>query len=91
MLVKEKALEFSDIKNKIDSNNLVYIFKTGENESKDFGNYQMPLKLFEDLGDGEINPKEVLKNQARCKSNLSEIKTVSKKSTKSKKYNKEYY
>ena len=29
MLVKEKALEFSDIKNKIDSNNLVYIFKTG--------------------------------------------------------------
>ena len=40
----------------------------------------MPLKLFEDLGDGEINPKEVLKNQARFKSNLSEIKTLSKKS-----------
>ena len=39
----------------------------------------MPLKLFEDLGDGEINPKEVLKNQARFKSNLSEIKTLRKK------------
>ena len=23
----------------------------------------MPLKLFEDLSDGDINPKEVLKNQ----------------------------
>ena len=53
-LVKERALEFSDIKDKIDPNNLVYIFKTGENEPKDFGNYQIPLKLFEDLTDGDI-------------------------------------
>ena len=35
-LVKERAREFSDIKDKIDPNNLVYIFKTGENELKDF-------------------------------------------------------
>ena len=47
-LVKERALEFSDIKDKIDPNNLVYIFKTGGNEPKEFSNYQMPLKLFED-------------------------------------------
>ena len=66
-LVKERALVFSDIKHKIDPNNLVYIFKTDGNEQKDFGNYQMQLK-------------EILKNQARLKSNLSEIKTGGKKS-----------
>ena len=40
----------------------------------------MPLKLFEGLKDGDINPKELLKNQARFKSDLSEIKTAGKKS-----------
>ena len=77
--VKERALDFFYIKDKIDPNNLVYIFKTGLNEPKDFGNYQIPLKLFEDLRDGDTNPKEVLKNQARFKSDLSEIKTGGKK------------
>ena len=36
-LVKERALEFSNIKNKIDLSNLVYTFKTDGNEPKDFG------------------------------------------------------
>ena len=70
--VKERSLEFSDIKDKIDPNNLVYIFKTGENEPQGFGIYQILLKLFEDLRDGYINSKEVLKNQARFKSDLNE-------------------
>ena len=78
-LVKEQPLEFSNIKDKIDPKNLVYIFKTGQNESKDFGNYQMPLKLVEDLRDRDINPK-VLKNQARFVSDLSEIKVGDNKS-----------
>ena len=73
-------LEFSDIKDKIDPNNLVYTFKTDKNEPKDFGNYQTPLKLFEDLRDGNINPKEVLKNQTRFKLDLSEIKIGGKQS-----------
>ena len=80
-LVKEKALELSDIKDKIDPKNLIYVFKTSENDSKDFGNYQMPLKLFDNLRDGDINPKEILQNQARFKSDLSEIKIAGKKST----------
>ena len=42
---------------------------------KIFGNYQMLLKLFEDLRDGDINPKEILEDQ----SDLSEIKIVGKK------------
>ena len=42
---------------------------------KIFGNDQMLLKLFEDLRDGDINPKEILEDQ----SDLSEIKIVGKK------------
>ena len=79
-LGKERDLKFSDIKGKIDPTSLVYIFQTGGNEPNDFGNYQMPLKLFEDLRDGDINSKEVLKNQARFKSDLSEIKSGVRKS-----------
>ena len=40
-LVRERALDLSDIKDKIDSNNLVYLYSTGKNNPKDFGNYQM--------------------------------------------------
>ena len=39
----------------------------------------MPMKIFEDLRDGEIDSKEVLKIQARLKLDLSEIKTGDKK------------
>ena len=78
-LVEERAHEFVDIKDNIDLNKLVYKFKTGVNEPKDFTNYQIPWKLSEDLREGDINPKEVLKNQARFKLDLSEIKTGGKK------------
>ena len=50
------------------------------NEPKDFRNYRMSLNLFEDLRDGDINPKELLKNQTRFKLNLNEIKIGGKKS-----------
>ena len=73
-LVKERALEFCDIKDKFDLNNLVHKFSGNENKSKDLWQ-----NLFEDLRNGDINPKEVLKNQARFKSNLSEIKVGGKK------------
>ena len=46
------------MRDQIDSNNLVYSFKTGVNEPKDFGNYQTPLKLFEDLRNFDINQKK---------------------------------
>ena len=79
-LVKERALEISGIKDKIGPNNLVYTFKTDGNEPKKFANYQTPLKLFEDLRDVNISPKEVLKNQTRFKSDVSEIKLGGKRS-----------
>ena len=84
-LVSERALKFTEIKDKIDLNNLVFKFSGSENKSKDFGNYQMSLKLFEDLRDGNINLKEVLKNQARFKSDFSEIKVGGKISINQKK------
>ena len=40
----------------------------------------MPWKLFENLRDGDINPKEVLRNQARFKSDLNDIKIGGNKS-----------
>ena len=47
---------------------------TGKNNPKDFGNYQMSMKLFEDLKDDKIDQREVLKSQSRLKSDLSETK-----------------
>ena len=84
-LVNARDLQFADIKGKTDPNNFVYKFISGEKISKDFVNHQMPLKLFEDLRYGDINPKEVFKNQARFKSDLNEIKIggklINKKNT----------
>ena len=40
----------------------------------------MELNLFENLRDGELNPKEVLKNLARFKSDLNKIEIGGKKS-----------
>ena len=79
-LVKERALEFSNVKDKVNPNGLVYVFKTEGNIPKDFRNYWVPLKLFGDLRDGNVNPKEALKKQARFKSDLSEIRIGGKKS-----------
>ena len=42
-------MKIDDIKNKIDTNNLVNKFSGSENKSIDFKNYQLRLKLFIDL------------------------------------------
>ena len=42
---------------------MIYKYKTKGISPKDFGNYQNPIELFKDLRDGNINPKEVLKDQ----------------------------
>ena len=41
-LVKEKGLEFSDIKDKVDLNYFVCNFSSSENKSEKNGNYHMP-------------------------------------------------
>ena len=41
---------------------------------KGFSNYQNPIELLKDLRDGNINPKEVLKDQINYKSDLGGIR-----------------
>ena len=51
---------------------MIYEYKTEGIIPKDFINN--PIDLFINLRDGNINPKEALKNQAIFKSDLGEIK-----------------
>ena len=53
---------------------MIYKYKNEGISPKDFRSYQDPLKLFKDLRDGNINPKEVLKDQISFKSGLGKIK-----------------
>ena len=73
-LLKKKSSEFTNLEKKINSDNLIYKYKTKGISPKDFSNYQNPIELFKDLRDGNINPKEVLKDQSNFKSDLGEIK-----------------
>ena len=45
-----------------------------KNENKYFSNYQMLIELFKNLRDSIIEPIEVLRSQAKFKSDLNEIK-----------------
>ena len=53
---------------------MIYKYKTEGISPKYFRNYQNPIELFKDLGDGSTNPMEVLKDQNNFKSDLGEIK-----------------
>ena len=53
---------------------MVYNFKTEGRNLKDFRDYWISLKLFENLRDGGVNPKEVLKNYVKFNSDLSKIR-----------------
>ena len=73
-LVEEKSYEFQNLKNTINPNDLIYKYKTERRSQKDFSNYQNPIDLFMNLRDGNINPKEVLKNEVNFKSNKCNTK-----------------
>ena len=53
---------------------MIYNYKTERRSLKDFRSQQNPIKLFKDLRDGNVNPKEVLKSQINFKSDLNKIK-----------------
>ena len=53
---------------------MIYQYKTGGRSPKDFSNYQNPIDLFINLRDGNVNPREVLKDQEDFKSGLGKIK-----------------
>ena len=66
-------------KKKNDPDHMVSMYKTEGKSPKDFRNYQNLIELFKDLKDGNINPKELLKDQINLKSELGEIKKENKK------------
>ena len=61
-LVEEISSEFKNLEKIINSHNLIYKYKTEGISPNNFRNYQNPIELFKDLRDGNINPKEVLKD-----------------------------
>ena len=79
-LVQEKSAEFKSLEKRINCDNLIYNSKTKAISPKDFRNYQNLTELFKDLIDGNINPKEVLKDQINFKSDLGKTKKGNKKS-----------
>ena len=77
-LLKEDLLNFR-IEKQINPNNLIYKYKTKGISPKDFSNYQNLIDLFINLRDGNVDPKEVLKNEMNFKSGLGEIKKENQK------------
>ena len=73
-LIVERSSEFHNLEKGI--NNLIYKYKTERKSPKDFSVYQNSINSYENLRDGNINPKEVLKNQINFKSDSSEIKKI---------------
>ena len=54
--------------------NLIYKYKVEGRTPKDFRIYQNPIKLFKNLKDGNVNPREVLKSQNSFRSDLGKIR-----------------
>ena len=61
-LVEKKSYKFQNLKEKNNLNNLMYKYKTERRNPKNFSNYQNSIYLFVNLRDGNVNPREVLKN-----------------------------
>ena len=66
-LAEERSFGFNDLEKRINPDNLTYKYKIEGISPKDIRNYQNPIELFKDLRDGNINPKEVLKDQINLK------------------------
>ena len=73
-LLKKYLLNLG-IQKKDSPDNLIQKHKTEGIRRKVIRNYQNPVKLVNDLRDGNINPIEVLKDQINFKLDLREIKT----------------
>ena len=59
---------------------MIYNYKTERISPTDFSYYRNLINLVKDLRDGNINPKEVLKDQIKFKSDLGKIKKGNPKS-----------
>ena len=73
-LVDEKSYEFENLEEKINHNSLIHKYKTEGRSPKDFRDCQNLINLFINLRDGNVNPRELLKNQISFKSYLGETR-----------------
>ena len=64
-LLKKGLLNIRIQKKKVNSDHLIYNYKTEEKSLTDFRNYQNPIELFKNLEDGNVNPREILKIKIR--------------------------
>ena len=53
---------------------MIYKYQTEGRSLKDFSYYQNSIDLLRNLRYSNVNPREVLKNQTDCKSDLGQIK-----------------
>ena len=58
---------------------MIYKYKTEGISPNDFSDYQNLIDLFKNLGDGNINLQELLKDQIKFKSDLGQIKNENPK------------
>ena len=79
-LIRDRSSEFKNLGKRINTDNLIYKYKSEGRNPKNFRNYQTLIELLKDLIDGIINPKEVLKGQIDLKSDLGETKKGNPKS-----------
>ena len=73
-MLKKGLLNLRIQKKRINPDNLLYKYKSEGISPKDLKYYQNPIELFKDLRDGNINPKEILKDQINFKSDLGKMK-----------------
>ena len=52
----------------------MYKYKTKGMSPKDFSNYQNLIDLFKNSRDGNVNPKQIFKNEINFKSDLGDSK-----------------
>ena len=64
-LLKKGLLNIGIQKKKVNSDLLIYNYKTEEKSLKDFRNDQNQIELFKNLEDGNVNPREILKIKIR--------------------------
>ena len=72
-LLEKGLLNFGIQKKTINPDNLIQKYKTEGGSPKDFQHYKNQIDLFINLRDGNINPREVLKNQNNFESELGEM------------------
>ena len=71
--VDERLAEITDLDKKIDSDDLIYRYK-GRTADAKFDKFDNALDIIDKIRNGETSLTDVKSNQAKFKSNLSEVK-----------------